>query len=104
MFIFVLLLSLNFGVTRHGPGSGAWWLARDDVRVLHEIVFTHAVDLFGVAIVEFSWGRIGTRGQRRKLSFADPGRAKKFVEQLLRRRASSQNRIGVCYREVFRGP
>ena len=82
-----------------------WLEAKNpDLNVARRYAISRSQDLFGVAIVEFSWGRIGTRGQRRKLSFADPGRAKKFVEQLLRRRASSQNRIGVCYREVFRGP
>jgi predicted DNA-binding WGR domain protein len=82
-----------------------WLEAKDpDLNVARRYAISRSQDLFGVTIVEFSWGRIGTRGQRRKLSFADAGRATKFVEQLLRRRATSHHRIGVCYREVFRGP
>lgn len=57
-------------------------------------------DLFGSAIVEFSWGRIGTRGQSRTVSFAQGSEADRFIAQLLRRRAGAPMRIGVAYREV----
>ena len=57
-------------------------------------------DLFGASIVEFAWGRIGTRGQGRAVSFASEGEASRFARQLLRRRASAPRRIGVPYREV----
>ena len=57
-------------------------------------------DLFGSAIVQFSWGRIGTRGQSRTVSFAARQDADRFVAQLLRRRARAPKRIGVAYREV----
>jgi predicted DNA-binding WGR domain protein len=78
-----------------------WLEAKDfDRNVARRYTISRSQDLFGATIVEFSWGRIGTRGQRRRLSFRDAGKAKNFVEQLLRRRASSQKRIGVCYREV----
>ncbi|MBU1836410.1 MAG: WGR domain-containing protein [Alphaproteobacteria bacterium] len=89
-----------------GQREGQIWLEakNPNLNVARRYAISRSQDLFGVTIVEFSWGRIGTRGQQRKLSFADAGRATKFVEQLLHRRASSQNRIGVCYREVFRGP
>jgi predicted DNA-binding WGR domain protein len=58
-------------------------------------------DLFGSAIVEFSWGRIGTRGQGRKVSFAIRQDAERFVAQLLRRRAGAPKRIGVAYIETL---
>ena len=57
-------------------------------------------DLFGGSIVEFSWGRIGTRGQSRRVSFAQLRDADRFVAQLLRRRAGAPKRIGVAYIEV----
>jgi predicted DNA-binding WGR domain protein len=57
-------------------------------------------DLFGASIVEFAWGRIGTRGQGRAVSFACEDDAARFARQSLRRRASAPKRIGVPYREV----
>lgn len=57
-------------------------------------------DLFGSAIVQFSWGRIGTRGQSRTVSFAVRQDADRFVAQLLRRRAGAPKRIGIAYVEV----
>ena len=61
-------------------------------------------DLFGASIVEFSWGRIGTKGQGRAVSFASEDEASRFARQLLRRRASAPKRIGVPYREVSLAP
>ena len=61
-------------------------------------------DLFGASIVEFAWGRIGTRGQGRMVSFANADEAARFASQLLRRRASAPKRIGVPYREVSLAP
>jgi predicted DNA-binding WGR domain protein len=57
-------------------------------------------DLFGSSIVEYSWGRIGTRGQARMVSFAGRCEADRFVAQLLRRRAGAPRRIGVAYHAV----
>jgi predicted DNA-binding WGR domain protein len=61
-------------------------------------------DLFGTSIVEFAWGRIGTKGQGRAVSFACEQEAACFARQLLRRRASAPKRIGVPYREVSLEP
>ena len=61
-------------------------------------------DLFGASIVEFAWGRIGSRGQGRAVSFASEDEASRFASQLLRRRASAPKRIGVPYREVSLSP
>lgn len=78
-----------------------WLEARDASRnVARRYAIAVSSDLFGVGIVQYSWGRIGTRGQRRKVSFPTRPEAELFVEGLLRRRASSPARIGVAYREV----
>ena len=60
-------------------------------------------DMFGISIVEFSWSRIGTRGQSRRVSFAKQRDAERFVAQLLTRRAGAPKRIGVVYHEVQQG-
>jgi predicted DNA-binding WGR domain protein len=57
-------------------------------------------DLFGHIIVELHWGRIGTRGQRRWLSFESEAEAKRYVRGTLTRRVSAKRRIGVPYRVV----
>lgn len=59
-----------------------------------------SADLFGHIIVDLHWGRIGTRGQGRTISFADARHAVRFVRQTLTRRASSQKRFGVAYKPM----
>ncbi len=54
-------------------------------------------DLFGHIIVALHWGRIGTKGQSRLVSFAKQHDAAQFVSQTLSRRASAKKRIGVPY-------
>lgn len=71
-----------------------------DRKIARRYVIDASEDLFGATIVEYSWGRIGRRGQSRKLSFVDPVMANRFVKALLSRRRSSHRRIGVAYREV----
>jgi len=56
--------------------------------------------LFGSVIVEYGWGRIGTLGQKRTVSFAQEDDAERFVRSRLRERASARRRIGVDYRMV----
>ena len=60
-------------------------------------------DLFGAYIVETSWGRIGTRGQSKRLSFPDRTGAERHVAAILRRRSTAENRIGVPYRPARPG-
>lgn len=60
-----------------------------------------SADLFGHIIVDLHWGRIGTKGQGRSLSFAETQDASKFVSLTLNRRASATKRIGVPYRPKF---
>ena len=87
-----------------GPGHNErfiWLEAIDRPRNIarrYSVALTR--DLFGRSIVEFSWGRIGTRGQSRTVSFAQGSEAERFIALLLRRRAGAPRRIGVAYREV----
>jgi predicted DNA-binding WGR domain protein len=59
-----------------------------------------STDLFGHIIVELHWGRIGTRGQGRTISFAEAKHAVRFVRQTLTRQASSRKRFGVAYKPI----
>lgn len=80
-----------------------WLEAKNpDRNVARRYAISRSQDLFGVSIVELTWGRIGTRGQGKRLSFADAADAEHFIAGLLRRRASATRRIGVPYREVHR--
>jgi len=54
-------------------------------------------DLFGLWVVDYHWGRIGTAGQGRRASFALASEAQDFVRGLIRRRAGAKRRIGVSY-------
>lgn len=86
-------------------GSFIWLEAVSTERnVARRYTVALSRDLFGALIVEFAWGRIGTKGQRRAVSFACEGEASRFARQLLRRRASAPKRIGVPYREVALAP
>jgi hypothetical protein len=55
-------------------------------------------DLFGVWLVDVTYGRIGTRGHRRRYAAEDEDGARKIIRQTLRRRATAKQRIGVSYR------
>ena len=87
-----------------GPGHNERFIWLEAVDWSRNIARRYSValtkDLFGSSIVEFSWGRIGTRGQSRTVSFAQGSEADRFIAQLLRRRAGASRRIGVAYREV----
>ncbi len=75
--------------------------AREPSRnIARRYVIAVSNDLFGAAIVQYSWGRIGTRGQRRNVSFPERQDADRFVDVLLKRRSSAPGRIGVAYLEV----
>jgi predicted DNA-binding WGR domain protein len=58
------------------------------------------LDLFGHWIVALHWGRIGTRGQSRVVSFAAEQLARRFVGATLVKRRSAKKRIGVAYLSV----
>ena len=55
-------------------------------------------DLFGVWVVEISYGRIGTAGRSRCFVVRDEGEARHLAQSILKRRASAPRRIGVAYR------
>jgi predicted DNA-binding WGR domain protein len=55
-------------------------------------------DLFGVWMVEMTYGRIGTLGRTKALSFDRVEDAVVAVQERLRRRATAPRRIGVAYR------
>lgn len=84
------------------PNDRLIWLeARDHSRnIARRYAIAVATDLFGAAIVQYSWGRIGTCGQRREVSFPDRREADRFVDVLLKRSATAPGRIGVPYREA----
>ena len=54
-------------------------------------------DLFGARLVDVTYGRIGTRGQRIRYVVPDETAARKLVRENLRRRATAKQRIGVAY-------
>jgi predicted DNA-binding WGR domain protein len=60
-------------------------------------------DLFGHVVVSTEWGRIGSRGQHKRISFSDDVGALSHVRSLLRRRGTLKRRIGVAYRLVPSG-
>ncbi|MFV0645059.1 MAG: WGR domain-containing protein [Sphingomonadaceae bacterium] len=81
-----------------------WLEAVDPTRnIARRYMIVQNRDLFGHVIVEYRWGRIGTRGQGRVVSFAEDHDAERFVRTLLRRRASAKKRIGVAYRRANPG-
>ena len=81
-----------------------WLEAVDAARnIARRYTIAVSRDLFGCAIVEFAWGRIGTRGQRRMVSFGTARDADRFVQALLRRRAGAPKRIGVAYARIHDG-
>ena len=78
-----------------------WLEAVDQGRnIARSYAIALSQDLFGSAIVQFSWGHIGTRGQSRTGSFAVRQDADRFVARLLRRRAGAPKRIGIAYVEA----
>jgi len=54
-------------------------------------------DLFGLWVVDCRWGRIGTSGRARRVSFNAASEAQTYMRGLIRRRAAARRRIGVPY-------
>jgi predicted DNA-binding WGR domain protein len=79
-------------------------IALDPVRnIRRRYAIMASIDLFGAILVETRWGRIGTRGQAKRLAFEDQGMADRYIAATLRRRSTSTARIGVAYRRVETG-
>ena len=72
-------------------------------NIRRRYVIRVTADLFGAFIVETHWGRIGTKGQGKCLSFADRDAAARYVSAILRRRSTARSRIGVAYAPVRSG-
>ena len=87
------------------PQSGRLELvARDLTRNINRrYAIEQSVDLFGVYLVETSWGRYGSWGQSKRHAFVDPGDAERAVRAHLRLRARAPRRIGVAYQVVGDG-
>ena len=64
-------------------------------RACHVIVFR---DLFGVWVVEITFGRIGARGRTKRYSVSDIEAVRPHLRRILRRRLTAPRRLGVAYR------
>jgi predicted DNA-binding WGR domain protein len=84
-----------------GPASLPLCIHLQAIDPHHNIARAYSIDaspdLFGHIIIALHWGRIGTRGQGRVVSFPEPARAHQFIRATLRKRRSAQKRIGVAY-------
>jgi predicted DNA-binding WGR domain protein len=68
-------------------------VARDDARNIRRgYRIERSVDLFGYHIVDWSWGRVGTAWQSRRVSFANYDEAQRFMRSLLLRRDTAPKR------------
>jgi predicted DNA-binding WGR domain protein len=84
------------------PIDRSWhWQAIDTSRnIARDYHLWIATDLFGWTTIERRWGRIGTKGQRKTISFTDRQQAEKAARTIRQKRTSAFNRIGASYREV----
>lgn len=74
------------------------WQARDDARnIAREYWVFISTDLFGWAVVETGWSRIGTQGASRRRAFANTEDALRFAGTIAQRRATAKQRIGAAY-------
>lgn len=73
--------------------------AARNIRRRYSIIASR--DLFGLILVETQWGRIGARGQSKRLAFTDQTAAERHVAITLRRRGTAKARIGVAYQQVY---
>ena len=55
-------------------------------------------DLFGIWVVQISYGRIGTVGRSRSFVVRDEAEARHLAQSILKRRATAPRRIGAAYR------
>jgi predicted DNA-binding WGR domain protein len=69
-----------------------------NIRRRYSIVAS--IDLFGMIVVETRWGRIGARGQAKRVSFQDIETADRHIAATLRQRDTAKTRIGVAYTRI----
>lgn len=60
-------------------------------------------DLFGMAVVETAWGRIGTVGRTRRQLVGGVDAARSLALKHMKRRASAHRRLGVAYTPLDAG-
>ena len=96
-----LQYAVNVLGNRHYPKSLSFEAKAEKRNIRRAYAITAAVDLFGFVIVERRWGRIGTRLRHSKSrSFATMREADRHIEQLIARRFTARQRIGVGYRLI----
>lgn len=69
--------------------------ARNLARAYHVAV---SQDLFGVWVVDITFGRIGAPGRSKRYAVADLAAARPHLRRILRRRLSAPRRLGASYR------
>jgi len=69
-----------------------------DRRCFRQYRVEAGTDLFGVWVVEVSYGRIGAAGRLRSFVVRNEGEARRLAQRILKRRATAPRRIGVAYR------
>ena len=78
--------------------------ARDPTRnIARSYVVIMSRDLFGAHMVDCFWGRIGSRGQSKRVSFPDRAEAQRHARHVLKKRSGAHKRIGVPYSLVSAG-
>jgi predicted DNA-binding WGR domain protein len=55
------------------------------------------LDLLGRITVVTEWGRIGTRGHTKRMTFDDADNARRQIASSLNRRGTAERRVGVAY-------
>ena len=78
-----------------------WWIRLEAKSATRRCFRAHEIalgkDLFGVWMVEMSYGRIGTAGRNKTRSFPNIDEARAQVRSCLKKRATAPRRIGVAY-------
>jgi predicted DNA-binding WGR domain protein len=76
--------------------------ANDTEQNLHRFYrIEFGQDLFGQWIVEVNYGRVGCKGRSLISLYDSQKEALSYVKQVLKRRQTSANRIGVTYESVY---
>ena len=87
-----LLIVLDFRITMEARNPAGGCLRHYRVEA--------GTDLFGVWVVQISYGRIGSVGCSRSYVVRDEAEARRLTQSILKRRATAPRRIGVPYRTL----
>lgn len=69
-------------------------------NIARRYVVSASADLFGAIVLDLRWGRVGARGQMKRLSFDRTDQAVVHINAVLRRRAGARRRCGCDYRRI----